>query len=152
MQALASLCSFLQLEVLFQACIFVARMEFLLLVELRLLFTCWLENRAHSQILHVCMLSHVQLSCDPMSWSPPGSSIHGFSRQKCCPGLPFPPPCHFPHLGSEPTSPETSALAGGFFAIWATGEACSQFLKATKTPCHLVLSTDPLTLWISLNY
>ena len=94
MQALASLCSFLQLEILFQACIFVARMEFLLLVELRLLFTCWLENRAHSQILHVCMLSHVQLSCEPMS--PPGSSVHGFSRQKCCSGLPFPPLCHSP--------------------------------------------------------
>ena len=67
MKALASLYSFLQLEVLLQACIFVGKMEFLLVVELRLLFTWWLENRAHSQILHVCMLSHVQLSCDPMS-------------------------------------------------------------------------------------
>ena len=27
---------------------------------------------------------------DPMDWSPLGSSVHGFSRQEYCRGLPFP--------------------------------------------------------------
>ena len=34
-------------------------------------------------------LSHVQL-CDPMGWSRPVSSAHGFSRQEYWRGLPFP--------------------------------------------------------------
>ena len=27
-------------------------------------------------------LSHIRLSCDPMDWSPPGSSVHGISQGK----------------------------------------------------------------------
>ena len=30
--------------------------------------------------------------CDPMDWSPPGSSVHGISRQEYWSGLPFPSP------------------------------------------------------------
>ena len=30
--------------------------------------------------------------CDPMDCSPPGSSVHGFSRQEYWSGLPFPSP------------------------------------------------------------
>ena len=48
-----------------------------------------------------CMLSHfsVSNSCDPMSSSPPGSSIYGFSRQEYWSGLPCPSPGDFPDLG-----------------------------------------------------
>ena len=62
--------------------------------------------------LCVCMFSGVQLFCDPMDCSPPGSSVHGisqarilawvaisYSRGSCRPGI-------------EPTSP---ALAVRFF-------------------------------------
>ena len=44
-------------------------------------------------MMHACMLghfSHVRL-CNPMNYSPPGSSV-GFSRQKYGSGLPCPPP------------------------------------------------------------
>ena len=47
--------------------------------------------------------------------SPPGSSVHGFSRQEYGSGLPFPSPGDLPDLGIELASPVTSALAGGFF-------------------------------------
>ena len=48
--------------------------------------------------------------CDPMDCSPPGSSVHGFSRQEYWSGLPFPPPGDLPHAGIEPESPASPAL------------------------------------------
>ena len=30
----------------------------------------------------VYLLNHVQLFCDPMDWSPPGSSLHGISQAR----------------------------------------------------------------------
>ena len=44
-------------------------------------------------------------SCDPMDCSPPGSSVHGFSRQEYWSGLPFPSPGDLPKPGIEPQSP-----------------------------------------------
>ena len=49
--------------------------------------------------------------CDPLDCNPPGSSVHGVSRQKYWSELPFPSPGDLPHPGTEPSSP---ALAGGF--------------------------------------
>ena len=39
----------------------------------------------------------------------------GFSKQGYWSGLPFTPPGDLPGPGIEPASPETPALAGGFF-------------------------------------
>ena len=47
--------------------------------------------------------------------SPPGSSVHGFSKQEYWSGLPLPSPGDLPDSGIELASPMTSALAGGFF-------------------------------------
>ena len=63
-----------------------------------------------------CMLSPVRLFATPMDCSPPGSSVHGFSRQEYWRGLPFPSPGIFPtqglnagllnwHMGSLPLAP-----------------------------------------------
>ena len=60
------------------------------------------------------MLSHsvVSDSCNPMNYSPPGSSVHGiFSRQEYWSGLPFLPPGDLPHSGIEPTSPALQACS-----------------------------------------
>ena len=54
------------------------------------------------------MLSCVQLH-DPMNWSPPGSSLWGFSRQEYWGGLPCPPPGNLPNPGIEPRSPALQA-------------------------------------------
>ena len=40
--------------------------------------------------------------CDPMDCSPPGSSVHGFSRQGYWSGLSFPSPGDLPDPGMEP--------------------------------------------------
>ena len=63
-----------------------------------------------------CCCHLVTQSCptlwDPMDHSPPGSSVHGISRQEYWSGLPFPSPGDLPDSGIEPTFP---ALASGFF-------------------------------------
>ena len=56
---------------------------------------------------------------DPMDYSPPGSSVHGISRQKYWSRLPFPSPGDLPNPGIEPMSP---ALAGGFFTTEPPGK------------------------------
>ena len=55
-----------------------------------------------------------------MNSSPPGSSIHGSSRQEYWSGLPFPPRGHLPDPEIKAGSP---ALADRFFTVWDTREA-----------------------------
>ena len=45
-----------------------------------------------------------------MDYSPPGSSVHGFSRQEYWTGLSCPPPGDSPDLESEPKSPAAPGL------------------------------------------
>ena len=47
--------------------------------------------------------------CDPMDCSPPGSSVHGLSRQEYWSGLPFPSPGDLPDPGIKPGSPALQA-------------------------------------------
>ena len=61
--------------------------------------------------------------CDPMDCNPPGSSVHGISRQEYWSGLPFPFPGDLPNPGIEPMSLVSPALAGRFFTTGATWEA-----------------------------
>ena len=48
-----------------------------------------------------------------MDYSPPGSSVHGFSRQGYWSGLLFPPPGDLPDPAIEPVSPMSPALQVG---------------------------------------
>ena len=54
----------------------------------------------HSKSLQLSMTL-----CDPMDHSPPGASVHGFSRQEYWSGLPCPPTGDLPNPGIEPRSP-----------------------------------------------
>ena len=74
----------------------------------------------YDDIMHV--LSCLTL-CDRMDCSPPGSSVHGFSRQEFWNELPFPPPGDLPYPGIELKSRMSPALADGFFTTSATWEA-----------------------------
>ena len=47
--------------------------------------------------------------CHLMNCSPPGSSVHGFSRQEYWSGLPGSPPGDLPNPGIEPRSPTLQA-------------------------------------------
>ena len=60
---------------------------------------------------------------NPMDCSPPGSSVHGFSRQEYWSGLPYPPPGDLPDPGLELVPPVLPALADVFFTTSATWEA-----------------------------
>ena len=53
--------------------------------------------------------------CDTMDCSPPGSSVHEFSRQEYWNGLPFPSPGDLPDPGIEPESPALQADSFFFF-------------------------------------
>ena len=59
---------------------------------------------SESEVSH----SSVRL-CDPVDCSPPGSSVHGISRQEYWSGLPVPSPGDLPDPGIKPRSP----------ALWA---------------------------------
>ena len=50
--------------------------------------------------------------CDPMDYSPPGSSVHGILQARVLEGVSFPTPGYLPYPRTEPASP---ALAGRFF-------------------------------------
>ena len=47
--------------------------------------------------------------CDPMNYSPTGSSVRGISRQEYWSGLPFPSPGDLPDAGIESESPTLQA-------------------------------------------
>ena len=53
-------------------------------------------------------LGRVRLG-DPTDCNPPGSSVHGMSRQKHCSGWPLPLPGDLPDPGTEPRSPTLQA-------------------------------------------
>ena len=47
--------------------------------------------------------------CDPMDYSPPGSSVHGILQAKILSGLPSPSPEDLPNPGIKPWSPALQA-------------------------------------------
>ena len=61
------------------------------------------------KVLKVLIAQSYPSLCNPMDSSPPGSSVHEFSRQENCSGLPFPSPGDFPNPGIEPGSPALQA-------------------------------------------
>ena len=58
---------------------------------------------------HPCVRAKLLQSCltlcNPKDYSPPGSSVHGLSRQEYWSGLPCPPPGDLPDPGIEPRAP-----------------------------------------------
>ena len=68
--------------------------------------------------LCVCMLSHfshVQIYATLWTVAHQAPLFMRFSRQEYWSGLPWPTPADLPHLGIEPVSLTSLALAGGFF-------------------------------------
>ena len=78
--------------------------------------------------------------CDHLDCSPPGSSVYGILQARILEWLPFPSPEDLPDPGIEPSSPESPALADGFFTIWATRHCPPQEIQSKKScspPCVL---------------
>ena len=70
-------------------------------------------------VVVVWWLHQVQHFCDPMDYSPPGSSVHSISQARILDWLPFPSPGDLPDPGIKPASP---ALTGRFFTIEPPGK------------------------------
>ena len=72
----------------------------------------------------VCPLPQLCLIlCDPMAYSPPGSSAHGILQARILEWVAIPFPGDLPNPEIKPVSLMFPALAGGFFATSATWEA-----------------------------
>ena len=56
------------------------------------------------------LLGRILLFCDPMDYSPPGSSVHEIFQEKYWSGLPFPSPGDLPNPEIEPMSLASPAL------------------------------------------
>ena len=71
------------------------------------------SGRKGSPTWGVCMCAKSFQSCptlcNPMNCSPPGSSVHGISRQEYWSRLPFPTPGNLPDSRIEPVSPALQA-------------------------------------------
>ena len=73
----------------------------------------------------VCACAYAQSCptlCDPMDWRPPGSSVHGISQTRIKCEQPYPFPGYLPDPGTKLTSPESTALADGFFTTEPPGK------------------------------
>ena len=69
------------------------------------------EPRPHTRgCVHAEFLQSCLTLCNPVDYSPPRSSLHGFSRQDYWSGLPCPSPRNLPHPGIELTSPAAPVL------------------------------------------
>ena len=72
--------------------------------------------------LYTCACSVAKLCltlCDPMDYSPPGSSVRGISQARILECVAIPSPGNLPEPGMEPSSP---ALAGGFYTTELRGK------------------------------
>ena len=76
--------------------------------------------------------------CDPMDYSPPGSSVHGFFRQEYWSGLPCPSPGHLPDPGIKHRSP---ALQEDSLPSEPPGKAMETLMNKTdlKNPTFMTL-------------
>ena len=86
----------------------------------------------------VCCAKSLQLCstlCEPMDYSPPGSSVHGILQARILEWVAMPPPRDLPNPGTEPIS---LALADGFCATSATWEAQ---ISPRVTSCFLSQSS-----------
>ena len=64
------------------------------------------HTHTHTHVCCCCLVAQLfPTLCDPMDWSPPGSSPGKFSRQEYWSGLPCPHPGDIPDPGMEPRSP-----------------------------------------------
>ena len=94
--------------------------------------------------MHAKSLHSRPTICNPMSCSPPGSFIHGFSRQEYWSGFPFPSPWDLPNPGIELGSPAWQAyslpseLQGSPLVVYINPKNNSQLVKRLTNTNPLV--------------
>ena len=77
--------------------------------------------------------------CDPMDYSPPGSSVHGILQARTLEWVAMPSS----RGSSQPRDQnQISCTAGGFFTVWGTREAHSYLLNMLKFYFHTDYSSS----------
>ena len=84
--------------------------------------------------------------CDPVDYSPPGSSVPGFFRQEYWSGLPCPPPGDLPDPGIKPMSLTSPASAGGFF--YHLSQLGSSYLDMSMSQEEQLTSSNSALTWL----
>ena len=79
----------------------------------------WNKNFLKKNTIAVWSLSWVQLFCDPLDCSPPGSAVQGILQARTLEWVAISSSRILPRSGIEPTSP---AWAGGFFTTEPPGK------------------------------
>ena len=77
----------------------------------------------HEKVVKALVTQSCPTLCDPIDYSPPGSSVHGVLQARILEWVPFPSPGDLPDPGIEPTSLMSPALASNFFTTSTTWEA-----------------------------
>ena len=112
------------------------------------LLTLWFWTSSLWNV-HAKLLQLFPTLCNPMDRSPPGSSVHGFSRQEYWSRLSCPPPRDLPNSGIESMSFKSPALARRLFITSATWEATQTvvlFHGFNRKPIQLIMPV----LWMKL--
>ena len=76
--------------------------------------------------------------CDPVDYSPPGSSVHGILQPRILEWVAMPSPGDLPDSEMEPTSPVSPALAGRFFTTEPPGKdnPMQRLLRFSASQCE----------------
>ena len=80
---------------------------------------------------------------NPITWSLPGSSVHGILKARVLEWLPCPPPGDLPDPGIKPLSLLSPALTGGFFTTSNTREALHNVISTFYIFIALMLTKSP---------
>ena len=78
--------------------------------------------------------------CNPMDCRPPGSSVHGLSKQEYWSGFPYPPPGDLHDPGFEPSSHVSSALQVDSLSPVPPGKPSKTPYSCVKRVLHVMRS------------
>ena len=73
--------------------------------------------------MHAMLLQLRPTFCNPMGYSPPGSSVHGILQARILEWVAKPSSGDLPNPGNESTSVTSPAFANGLFTFSTTWEA-----------------------------
>ena len=105
--------------------------------------TVWATGKLpnHQTSIHERMLSHALTLCDPMDYSPPGSSVHGILQAKTLEWVAISSSRGPPWPMNQILVSCISYTSGGFFTCWAV-----LYLG------HFIIKSVPIPLTYSISY
>ena len=95
--------------------------------------------------MHACSVAQpCPTLCDPMDYTPPGSSVHKSFQQEYWSGLPFPPPGYVPDPGIELVSLASPALTDRLLPLNHLGSPhISDVIQYLFSVCFITVNIMP---------